>query len=100
MIHALDKTQNLAKEMQTELLCTRAANCPAHCLCSCSCGFLERLTLPPNGVLLILIPGVFFDRLEGYFVEDQFVGERLWPIWLPLRRQVKRINQASKYTTS
>ena len=75
MIHALDKTQNLAKEMQTELLCTRAANCPAHCLCSCSCGFLERLTLPPNGVLLILIPGVFFDRLEGYFVEDQFVGE-------------------------
>ena len=51
------------------------SNCPAHCLCSRSCGFLKRLTLPPNGVLLILIPGVFFDRLKGYFVEDQFLGE-------------------------
>lgn len=36
----------------------------------CSCGFLKL----PNEVLSI-VPDVFFDRLKGYFVDDQFVGE-------------------------
>jgi len=39
-------------------------------VCSGGFNFLKCLTLPLNG-----LPGVFFDRLKGYFVEDQFVGE-------------------------
>lgn len=44
-----------------------------HCS-RCSCGFLKLPNLPLNEVLSI-VPDVFFDRLKGYFVDDQFVGE-------------------------
>ena len=44
-----------------------------HCS-RCSCGFLKLPNLPLNEVLSI-VPNVFFDRLKGYFVDDQFVGE-------------------------